>query len=100
MTPQHAVLFGQIPAVLSVGAWLVTGMLVGAFQFLTLRWSVRMFTAVRPLLLPLGLQLIRFVLIAAVLAAIASSFGALPLLSVTAGILIMRTIVVRLGTPS
>jgi len=58
-----------------------------------------MYAAAQPLL-PLGLQLFRFVLIVAVLAAIASSFGALPLLMATAGILVMRTVIVRLGAPS
>jgi F1F0 ATPase subunit 2 len=99
MTPPYSPSLGQIPPALSVGAWLTFGLLVGACYFLTLRWTVRMFAAARPLLLPLGLQLIRFGLIAAMLAAITWCFGALPLLMATTGILIMRTIIVRLGAP-
>jgi F1F0 ATPase subunit 2 len=79
------------------GVWLTSGALIGTFHFLTLRWNVRMFAATQPLLLPFGIQLVRFVLIAAVLAAITRSFGAVPLLIVTAGILAMRTVIVRLG---
>ncbi len=100
MTTGDAVLLSQIPPAFSVGIWLVTGMLVGAFHFLTLRWCATKFVAAPPPLLPLGLQLIRFALIAAALAAITKAFGALPLLTVTAGILIMRTIIVRLDAPS
>jgi F1F0 ATPase subunit 2 len=99
MTPPYPISLGQLPPPLGVGAWLAFGLLVGAFYFLTLRWTVRMFAAARPLLLLLGLQLIRFGLIAAILAAITWSFGALPLLMATMGILIMRTIIVRLGAP-
>jgi hypothetical protein len=100
MTTWDAVLLSQIPPALGVGIWLVAGMLVGAFHFLTLRWSIGMFVAAQHLLLPLGLQLVRFALIAAALAAITTAFGALPLLIVTAGIVIMRTIIVPLDAPS
>ena len=100
MSTLYLTWFNQILLALNVTAWLVSGMLVGAFHFLTLRWTVRMFAAGPPLLLPLGIQLIRFVLIAAVLAAITLSFGALALLMATTGILIMRTIIVRLEAPS
>jgi F1F0 ATPase subunit 2 len=100
MTTWDAVLLSQIPPALGVGIWLVAGMLVGAFHFLTLRWCVTKFVAAPPLLLPLGLQLMRFALIAAVLAAITTAFGALPLLTVTAGIVIMRTIIMPLDAPS
>ena len=100
MTTQNVVLFSQAPAAFSVGIWFAVGMLLGAFQFLTLRWSVRMFAVMQPLLLPIGVQLIRFAAVAAVLAAITASFGALPLLMATAGILITRTIVLRLDVLS
>jgi F1F0 ATPase subunit 2 len=99
MTPPYPPSLDLITPAQSVGAWLAFGLLVGAFYFLTLRWTVRMFAAARPLLLPLGLQLIRFGLIAVILATITWSFGALPLLMATMGILIMRTIIVRLGAP-
>jgi len=100
MSAQHFGWLNQIPPVVSVGVWLGSGMLVGAFHFLTLRWTVKMFAAARPLLLPLGLHLIRFVLMAALLAIVANLLGALPLLMATMGILIMRTIIVRLEAPS
>lgn len=83
--------------VLSVSAWLAAGALIGAFHFLTLRWNVRMFAVGQSLSLALVTQLVRFALIAGVLAIIASRFGALPLLVATAGILAIRTAVVRFG---
>ena len=82
---------------LRVGAWLGGGALIGAFHFLTLRWNVRMLALGRAPLLAMALQLGRFALLASVLAVIASRFGALPLLLVTAGILAARTATVRLA---
>ncbi len=83
-----------------VGVWLAAGMLIGAGYFLTLRRNVGMFAAGRSLLLPLGFQLARFVLLAAALAAIARSSGALPVLAATAGVLVARTAVIRWGAQS
>ena len=83
--------------VLSVSAWLAAGALIGTFHFLTLRWNVRMFAVGQSLSLALVTQLVRFALIAGVLAIIASRFGALPLLVATAGILATRAAVVRFG---
>ena len=100
MSALHPAWLSQSPLVVSVGVWLSSGMLAGAFHFLTLRWTVKMLAAARPVLLPLGLQLIRFVLMAALLVTIANFLGALPLLMATMGILIMRTIIVRLELPS
>jgi len=100
MSALHPAWLNQIPPVVSASAWLCSGMLVGAFHFLMLRWTVQMFAVARPLLLPLGLQFIRFVLMAALLATIANFLGALPLLVATMGMLIARTIIVRLEPPS
>ena len=91
--PEHQLIL----LVLSVGAWLTVGALIGSLYFLTLRWNVRMFTIGQSLPLALVTQLVRFALIAGVLAIIASHFGALPLLVATAGILATRTAVVRFG---
>lgn len=82
---------------LRAGAWLSGGALIGAFHFLMLRRSVRMLALGRPPLLAMALQLGRFALLAGVLAAIASRFGALPLILAAAGILVARTAAVRLG---
>ena len=82
---------------LSGSAWLATGALLGTFHFLMLRWNVSVVTAGQSFLLPLGIQLVRFALIAAVLAAIVRSFGALPLLAATVGILATRIAIVRSG---
>ena len=91
--PEHQLIL----LVLSMGAWLTVGALIGSLYFLTLRWNVRMFTIGQSLpLLALVAQLVRFALIAGVLAIIAH-FGALPLLVATAGILATRTAVVRFG---
>jgi len=83
--------------VLSAGSWLATGMVIGAFHFLTLRWNVRMLTAGGSLLPAMAVQLGRFAAIGIVLAVIAGYFGALALLTVTAGILAARTIITRFG---
>jgi hypothetical protein len=71
--------------VLRASAWLTTGGVIGAFHFLTLRWNVHMFA------------LVRFALIACLLAIIASHLGALPPLAAAAGILAARMAVVQLG---
>jgi len=83
--------------VLSVGSWLATGMVIGAFHFLTLRWNVRMLAASGSLLPAIAVQLGRFAAIGIVLAVIAGYFGALPLLTATAGILVARTVITRFG---
>lgn len=93
----HFIQHDLVPFVLSGGAWLATGVLIGTCNFLTLRWNVRMFAVGQSLSLALVTQLVRFALIAGVLAIIASRFGALPLLVATAGILATRTAVVRFG---
>ena len=97
MTMLHVPEQGFVWFALGLGAWLVAGALIGAFQFLTLRLNVRMFTKGDSLLLALALQLARFAVVAAALTAVAIFYGALPLLVATAGILVMRTAVVRLG---
>jgi F1F0 ATPase subunit 2 len=83
--------------VLGASVWLTIGVFMGAFHFLTLRWNVKMLTVGQSLTLALATQFIRFALIAGMLAAIAGHFGALPLLTATAGILAARTAAVQLG---
>jgi N-ATPase, AtpR subunit len=82
---------------LQAGAWLGAGALIGGFYFLSLQWNVTVLAFGRSLLPALALQLGRFALVAVVLAAIASRFGALPLLLAAAGILAARAAAVRLG---
>jgi hypothetical protein len=84
-------------SILVTGVWLAAGMLIGAAYFLTLQRNVRMFVVGRSFLLPLGFQLSRFVLLAIALAAIAIASGALPMLTITAGILVARTTLIRWG---
>jgi F1F0 ATPase subunit 2 len=92
--------YETIGILLSAGAWLMAGALIGSFYFMTLHWNVRMFMTEQSLLLPLGVQFVRFALIAAVLAAITRFSGALPLLVTTAGILGARTAILRWGVRS
>lgn len=89
-----------VGVLLSIGAWLAAGVLIGAFHFLTLKWNVQRFMVDQSLLLPLGIQLIRFALVAAVLTAITRSSGAVPLLLATAGILVTRGVIIRWGVSS
>jgi F1F0 ATPase subunit 2 len=88
---------GAFLSALGVGIWLTAGVLIGGFHFLTLQWNVQWFTTGEYPLLALAIQLMRFVVIAGVLAIIACRFGAMPLLIATAGILAARTAVIRGG---
>jgi F1F0 ATPase subunit 2 len=97
MTKLYLLEHQLILLILSVGAWLTVGALIGSLYFLTLRWNVRMFTVGQSIPLALATPLVRFAVIAGVLAIIASHFGALPLLTATAGILATRMAVVRFG---
>jgi hypothetical protein len=91
------------PALLAeqVAAWLCGGALIGAAYFATLRFNVGLFAFGRAPVLALGLQAGRFLLLVGLLAAVAEGGGALPLLSVAAGILVVRTFMTaRLGVPT
>ena len=83
--------------VVSAGGWLAAGLAIGAVHFLSLRWNIRLLTDGRSVLPALALQLGRFAAIAVVLAVIAIAFGALALLVTTAGILLARSVILRLG---
>jgi F1F0 ATPase subunit 2 len=80
--------------VIQVFGWLLAGALLGSLYFLTLRWNVRILASGR-VLLPFGLQLIRFAVVAAALTIVARSFGALPLLAAALGLLLARTMILR-----
>jgi hypothetical protein len=90
MTMEH----GLIISILRDLAWLTAGALAGVAYFLGLRWSIQLQSGGR-LLVPLGLQLPRFGILAVALAVIAKSFGALPLLLATVGLRVARTAVIR-----
>jgi hypothetical protein len=85
---------------LHAGAWLAAGTLIGAFNFLTLRWNVGMLTTSRAWLRLTAVQLARYALLAGSLAVVTIDFGALPLLLVTAGMLAARAAILRRGLPS
>ena len=80
--------------------WFAAGAVIGGLFFLTLRWNVRMLAAGRALLPVMAVQFGRLAAIGVVLAVIAIYFGALALLAATAGMLVARTLVVRLGGQS
>ncbi len=86
-----------IVSLLWASVWLPVGMVIGVFQFMTLRWVVGRLASGRSVLVPFGTQLARLVLIAAALAIITRLVGAMPLLGTTAGILIARTAMLRGG---
>lgn len=81
----------------SFGAWGAVGALIGAFHFLSLRWSVSKLMAGGALAPAIGIHLARFALVAAMLIGITRSFGAMPLLVAASGIWLARTAVVRMG---
>ena len=70
--PEHQLIL----LVLSVGAWLTVGALIGSLYFLTLRWNVRRVTVGQSPPLALVTPLVRFALIAGVLAIIAGIIAA------------------------
>lgn len=92
MTESH--LAEQVPFALRACAWLGSGMLIGAFHLLTLRWSVRTLTLGRATLAALVVQAARFALLAGLLAGIVRHSGSLPLVLTAAGVVAARTIVV------
>jgi len=85
---------------LIITAGLVAGALIGIFHFLTLRWNSQLFVSGHWLLPPLGIQLIRFALIAFALTVVAKIFGAVLLLVTAAGILVARTAIIHRIMPS
>jgi len=95
MTGFH--LAGQALLVVRVGAWLSSGVLIGVFYFLTLRWSVKMLIANERLVLAMLLPPGRLALLASLLAVIVSRFGALALLLTTAGIFVSRLAAMQWG---
>ncbi len=87
--------------VLQAAAWLGGGALIGVAYFLTLSWNVGLLTLRRAPLFAAAVQVGRFLLLAAVLAAIAERCGALPLISALAGIQAARALVImRSGVPT
>ena len=75
--------------------WLAAGTVIGAAHFLSLRWNLRMLAAGRSVLPAAAVQLARFAALGIALAVIVRTFGALPLLAATLGILAARTVIVR-----
>lgn len=84
----------QVPFALRACAWLGSGMLIGTFHLLTLRWSVRTLTLGRATLAALVVQAARFALLASLLAVIVRHSGSWPLMLTAAGVVAARTIVV------
>jgi hypothetical protein len=84
-------------ALLSIGSWLVAGMMIGGFHFLTLRWNVRVLAAGGSLLPAVTIQFGRFAAVAIILAVIAGYSGALALLATAAGIVTARSLIIRFG---
>ena len=81
----------------SASAWLSIGALLGAFHYLALRRNVQMLITGSWVPKVLGLQLIRFAVMACVLVIVTRHYGAMPLLGTALGVLVSRTAVVRLG---
>lgn len=70
------------------------GLAAGAAYFATLWWNTQLYLSGGRALLALLIQVVRFALLLAALAALAL-FGALPLLTGAVGLLIARTLVLR-----
>jgi hypothetical protein len=83
--------------VANASGWLAIGMLLGAFHYLTLRRNAQMLVMGSWVLKVLGLQLIRFAVMAWVLVIVTRHYGAVPLLVTALGVLVSRTAVLRLG---
>jgi F1F0 ATPase subunit 2 len=76
-------------------AFFAAGALIGTVYFLTLRWNVHIFASGRAPLVPMAIQLLRFALLAATLAVITKSCGALALILTAAGLLAARSVIIR-----
>ena len=90
---------GYVLLVLQAAAWLAVGTVIGAFQFLTLRWTVATLATGQTRVLPIAAQFGRFAVLVGVLAVLAGRFGASPLLLASAGIVAVRTTIIRLDLP-
>ncbi len=88
--PSHS----MIALMVGISALLLAGALIGAFHFLSLKWTVAMLTK-RQALPAFGLQLFRFMVTGAALLAVACSFGAMPLMLAGAGVLMTRAAILR-----
>lgn len=80
----------------STVGWLAAGTVIGAVHFLSLRWNVRKLATGRSFFPVMAVQIGRFAAMAVLLAAIVRTSGALPLLAVASGILVARTVFVRM----
>lgn len=80
----------------SVLLWLAAGTLVGALNWLSLRWTAEMLASGRSWARALTLQMARFAALGTVLAVVAIRGGALALLLSTGGLLVARAVVLRL----
>jgi F1F0 ATPase subunit 2 len=80
----------DLRGIADIGPWLIAGALAGSAYFLTLRWNVDLLVRGGPVLLALALQMLRFAAIAALLAVVASRFGAAALLAAALGLVAAR----------
>lgn len=76
--------------------WLAGGAVLGIIHLASLRFSVTRLSAGSSAILPIGLQVLRFAFLAAILAGVAVLFGALPLLAAALGLNVARLVVLRL----
>jgi F1F0 ATPase subunit 2 len=79
---------------LAVVSSFLAGLIVGAVHYGGLWWNVRLFAAGGSVLKALAVQVVRLALIAAALIALVS-FGAMPLLVATLGVISARIVAVR-----
>lgn len=79
-------------------AFLVIGLLAGGVFFALLRWNTALYLREGGFARAVGLQVLRLAAVAFVLT-LAARHGALPLLLGAAGLLVARTLVVRLMAP-
>lgn len=91
----HAVMHEHLAFIAHASGWLLAGVLLGLLHFISLRWNVRYLLGGQPLF-SLGLQLFRFALTGGALVLVAKSFGAMPLLAGTLGLMAARTGVILL----
>lgn len=91
----HAVIYEHLFFVAQTSGWFLAGVLLGLLHFVSLRWNVRCLLGGQPLF-SLGLQLLRFAITGGALVLVAKSFGAMPLLAGTLGLMAARTGVILL----
>jgi F1F0 ATPase subunit 2 len=77
--------------------WLAAGVFIGWLYFLSLWWNVRRIADAESPRVASAIQLVRFGLVGGAFAMVAALFGAMPLMAMTAGLMVARAFIIHAG---